>query len=153
ELLDFERSEQRYIPNTAVLETVMYDKHGGIVKVTDFAPRFPHYERFFHPSVIVRALKPLQGSPRVRVLLRPRHNYGGSEFQTFYGSNHISYVGKDMALRLNTDVSMTYIKEEKPFLLDRRYNMILGPDEPLKDALAKTARRYKESTVQYWREF
>lgn len=153
ELLDFERSEQKYIPNTAVLETVLYDKHGGAVQVTDLAPRFAHYERFFHPSVITRSIKPLQGSPRVRVLMRPRYNYGANEFQTVYGSNHISYIGKDIAIRLNTDASISYIKEEKPFLLDRRYTMILGPDEPLKDSIAKTGRRYKESTEHYWKEF
>lgn len=38
ELQDHERTEQWYETNTAVLVTRLYDRHGGAIEVTDFAP-------------------------------------------------------------------------------------------------------------------
>jgi len=41
EIEDFERSEQDYKPNTAILRTRLFDTQGQGVEITDFAPR-PH---------------------------------------------------------------------------------------------------------------
>ncbi|MDP2195163.1 MAG: DUF5911 domain-containing protein [Rhodocyclaceae bacterium] len=76
ELADFERSEQHYLDNTAVLVTRLHDRHGGCVEMTDFAPRFGHYGRTFRPMTLVRALRRVAGSPRVTVRLRPACDYG-----------------------------------------------------------------------------
>src|SRR3546814_3015165 len=38
QLLDFEQSEQSYVPNTAVLKTRLVDRQGNAVEITDFAP-------------------------------------------------------------------------------------------------------------------
>ena len=40
EILDYSRSEQEYIANTAMLVTTLYDNNGGAVRITDFAPRY-----------------------------------------------------------------------------------------------------------------
>ena len=40
ELLDGVVSEQKYLPNSAVLVTRLTDSGGSVVEVTDFAPRF-----------------------------------------------------------------------------------------------------------------
>ena len=45
ELVDFVRSEQQYLPNTAILSTTLYDSHGGAVRITDLAPRFEYLGR------------------------------------------------------------------------------------------------------------
>ena len=45
ELEDFERSEQEYLTNTAVLRTVLHDRHGGSDEVLDFAPRWKNNGR------------------------------------------------------------------------------------------------------------
>jgi len=39
ELDDFARSEQCYQHNTAIVATTLYDTHGSVVEITDFAPR------------------------------------------------------------------------------------------------------------------
>ena len=41
--------EQSYIENTAVLLSRMTDSFGNILEITDFAPRFKHYDRTFRP--------------------------------------------------------------------------------------------------------
>ena len=45
ELIEFERAEQRYIINTAILRTTLYDRYGNALEITDFAPRFQHFGR------------------------------------------------------------------------------------------------------------
>ena len=71
ELEGFERSEQAYLPNTAVLRTVLHDGRGGSVEIVDFAPRWRQDGRFYRPVSIVRRVTPLSGTPRIRIVARP----------------------------------------------------------------------------------
>ncbi|HVQ62775.1 MAG TPA: trehalase-like domain-containing protein, partial [Burkholderiales bacterium] len=54
DLADFERSEQAYIAHTPILRTRLYDRHGGGIEITDFAPRFQQFGRLFYPVMLVR---------------------------------------------------------------------------------------------------
>ena len=45
------------------------DVSGGALKIIDYAPRFQQHGRVFRPTMLVRMLVPLAGSPRVRRLL------------------------------------------------------------------------------------
>lgn len=153
DLINFERSEQEYIESTAVLVTHLYDSRGGAVKVTDFAPRYSHYGRFFKPSMICRVIEPVRGAPRVRVRLRPRFNYGGTAPVVTRGSNHVRFVSPDLTLRMSTDAPLGYILDEVPFLVDRKYTILLGPDEPMHANIEASGRKYLENTIRYWRDF
>src|SRR3546814_1342014 len=72
ELQDFSHSEQHYLENTAILRTLLHDKHGGTVEQIDFAPRWRQHGRFYRPVMLMRRIRPLTGSPRVRIRLRDR---------------------------------------------------------------------------------
>ncbi|MDQ4088044.1 MAG: DUF5911 domain-containing protein, partial [Pseudomonadota bacterium] len=85
--------EQTYIQNTAVLLSRMTDSFGNIVEVTDFAPRFKHFDRTFRPPMLVRRVTPVKGRPRVRVRLRPHFDWGESPPGKTRGSNHLRFVG------------------------------------------------------------
>ncbi|MEI2420990.1 trehalase-like domain-containing protein, partial [Arthrospira platensis SPKY2] len=87
-LEDFDRAEQAYLENTAILETRLYDTHGACIRLTDFAPRFEQFERTYHPYTFVRRLEPLSGNPRVTVRLRPAGSYGAEDARQTFGSNH-----------------------------------------------------------------
>ena len=93
ELEDFDRSLQRYEPNTAVLRTELYDRQGQGIGITDFAPRFVNRGRMFRPLTLVRRVDVIAGSPRLRVVLRPRFDWGRNLPQITQGSTHIRYVG------------------------------------------------------------
>ncbi|HSC00135.1 MAG TPA: trehalase-like domain-containing protein, partial [Burkholderiaceae bacterium] len=107
ELADFAGSEQAYVPNTAILMTRLHDRRGGTVEITDFAPRFQHHGRLFNPMTLVRTLRPVAGSPRVRILLRPASQYGAKRASLTYGSNHVRYVADNYVMRVTTDCSIT----------------------------------------------
>ncbi len=151
ELLDGVTSEQRYLDNTAVLETVLRDSRGGAVRVIDFAPRFEMYGRMFRPTMLVRQVEPLSEAPRIRIRLRPRFDWGRLAPQITRGSNHVRYVGPALSLRLTTDAPVTYLLDETPFHLERPLAFVLGPDESLTQGVRETARDFRERTVDYWR--
>ena len=72
---DFVSSEQSYVPNTAVLKTTLHGRSGS-VQVIDFVPRFYWRDRAFRPQMIVRRIIPTGGSPRIRIRVKPRFEYG-----------------------------------------------------------------------------
>ncbi|MDR6539147.1 glycoside hydrolase family 15 protein [Variovorax soli] len=151
EIEDFASSKQWYEPNTAVLRTQLFDSAGQGLEITDFAPRFHSRSRYFRPLTMVRRVKPIQGTPRVRVSLAPRFQWGSTPPQITRGSNHIRYVGPDFALRLNTDAPVSHVLSKQPFVLSREHNFVLGADETLMDGIADTARHFEQETIAYWR--
>ncbi len=153
ELLDCAKQEQEYLANTPILVTRLYDRAGGCVEITDFAPRFRHHGRMFCPMMLVRQIRRVAGNPRVRVRVRPARDYGRRRADITCGSNHIRYVGSELALRLTTDVSITAVVEENPFFLEHAVTLLLGPDETVQGAVADVGGRFLEDTTFYWREW
>lgn len=153
DLLDCQRTEQHYLENTAILVTRLFDSHGGVIEVTDFAPRFGQYGRTFRPMMLVRRVRRSAGSPRVVLRLRPACGDGANRPEITWGSNHIRYVAPTLTLRLTTDASLTAIQQETPFLLEDTITLLLGPDETVPEAAGEVGRRFLEETTQYWREW
>jgi GH15 family glucan-1,4-alpha-glucosidase len=153
ELEDYERSEQFYEPNTAVLRTRMYDSKGQGIEVTDLAPRFWSRGRMFRPLTMIRRVKVLSGSPRMRVLLRPRFDWGRAKPVVTQGSTHIRYVAGNSTVRINTDAPISYVLAETFFVVDRPMNFIMGPDETLGTGIEETARLFEQETVSYWKQW
>src|SRR5215831_1709813 len=152
EIEDHVQSEQRYEPNTAILETTLHGKHGSL-RVTDFAPRFYARDRMFYPQILVRRLVPISGSPRVRLRVRPRFDYGATSPVLTFGSHHIRYIGTNTTLRLTTNAPIDYVREETLFNLYRPIDLILGVDETLSDGIAQTAHAFEQRTRDYWRHW
>ncbi len=152
-LEDFERSEQAYLTNTAVLRTVLYDRHGGSVEVLDFAPRWKQNGRIYRPVSILRKLTPLAGTPRVRVRMRPLANWGARLPETTWGSNHLRWLLPGFTLRLTTDVPVRFVREETPFVLAHPVHLVLGTDESLLRSIDGYAEEALDRTAEYWREW
>jgi len=153
DLLDQVRVEQQYIPDTPVLVTRLYDQDGGCIELTDFAPRFQQHGRIFCPMLIVRRVKRIAGSPRIRVRLRPAADWGAHRAPVTYGSNHIRYITPKVVLRLTTDASITAVLQETPFFLEEEITLVLGPDETVPDAIRDLGRRFEDETRAYWRNW
>ncbi|HSV47499.1 MAG TPA: glycoside hydrolase family 15 protein [Ramlibacter sp.] len=151
DLEDFARSEQQYEPNTAILRTRLYDRQGQGIEITDFAPRFHNRGRTFRPLTIIRRVRVLAGTPRMRVLLRPRFDWGRQLPVRTQGSTHIRFVGAHDTLRLNSDAPLSYILAEEFFAVDRPMNFVLGPDETLTSGIEETARGFEQETSSYWK--
>lgn len=153
DLADFDRAEQAYVSNTAVLCTRLHDRHGGCVEIVDFAPRFKLYGRMFHPTMLVRRIRRIAGNPRIAVAVAPRMANGEVEPDITYGSHHIRYVGPAMVLRLTTDASIHAVVERRHFYLGEDVSFILGPDETVQGAVGDVARQFEADTLNYWRDW
>jgi GH15 family glucan-1,4-alpha-glucosidase len=151
EIEDFERSEQEYLANTAILRTRLFDRKGQGIEITDFAPRFSSRDRMFRPLTLIRRVKVVSGTPRVRMLVRPRFDWGRQVPTLTQGSHHIRYVGTPQTLRLTTDAPLNYLLAETFFVVDRQMNFIMGPDETLMGGIEETARLFEQETASYWR--
>ena len=151
EIEDFARSEQEYKPNTAILRTRLYDQQGQGIEISDFAPRFTSRDRMFRPLTLIRRIKVLSGTPRIRVVMRPRFDWGRQAPIITQGSHNVRYVGAAHAVRLTTDAPLNYLLSETFFVADRQMNFILGPDETLMGGIEETARLFEQETDGYWR--
>ena len=123
------------------------------MEVTDFAPRFGQYGRMFRPTMLVRRIRRLSGSPRLTLRLRPASSNGATRPEVTWGSNHIRYVAPGLTLRLTTDASLTAIMQETSFFLEDTVTLLLGADETVHEAAGEVGRRFLEETSQYWHEW
>ena len=153
DIADFDRAEQHYLENTAILVTRLFDRNGGGVEITDFAPRFRLHGRMFRPMMLVRQLRRIGGSPRLTLGLRPACGHGAARPEVTWGSHHVRYVTPDLTLRLTTDASITALLQETPFFLEDRLTLLLGPDETVHESVAEIGRRFEEETAGYWRDW
>jgi GH15 family glucan-1,4-alpha-glucosidase len=144
--------KQSYVENTNVLRT-RFRSPEGVFEVLDFAPRFAQYDRFFKPSMLVRIMRPLSGEPRARVRCRPVYDYGLVEAGFWRASNHIEYSGFPAPVRLTTNLPLTYVEDERPFLLEQDRHLVLTWGQPLEAGLEETAERFLERTLDYWRRW
>ncbi|HZK88951.1 MAG TPA: glycoside hydrolase family 15 protein [Stellaceae bacterium] len=152
-LADLVKSSSSYVRNTAIVVTELEDSHGGRLRITDFAPRFPMFERIFRAPQIIRRIEPLAGLPRVQLRVRPTHAYGRPTKGHSLGSNHIRFRGGDEVMRLSTDAPLSYISEETAFPLTRPLALVFGPDEPFEGAIEQTTREFEAHTRHYWQSW
>ena len=147
------RAEQAYDENTAILRTRLFDDTGGGIEIADFAPRFFRHERPFRPMQIVRRVKPIQGTPRIRIVLRPRADWGRTTPACTRGTNHIRFSAPEQTLRLTTDAPITYVLDETPFVLTGPISLFFGHDESFEGRIEEHARQLEENTTHYWRQW
>src|SRR4051794_8440380 len=145
--------QSEYLRNTAVVSTVLTDRNGGAVRITDFAPRYRQFGRVFRPPQLIRLIEPVAGLPRITVRFRPTHDYGHPFAQHSVGSNHIRYVHEGTVIRLTTDAPLSYIESEAPFVLTRPLHMVFGVDEQFQDDLETTCREFCDRTIDYWMDW
>jgi GH15 family glucan-1,4-alpha-glucosidase len=150
ELLNCVATTQRYLRNSAILETTMTDEHGNRLRVFDFCPRFRARGRIFRPAMIVRMLQPLAGRPVVRFRVRPRFEHGSLAPRTTRGSHHIAYRGPAHAFRITTNASLSAIAEETPCVIDAPIALLLGPDQVIEKSPQALAVSYLDETRHYW---
>lgn len=144
------QSKQYYLENTNVLCTEISSAEGSY-RITDFAPRFSQYERYFKPLMLIRKIEVLEGSPRIRVRCRPVYDYGAKKLDRMTGSSHIQFSGADENIRLTTNIALNYILDEQLSVLSETKYLVLTYGKPLEAPLVSTAEHFLRETISYWR--
>ena len=153
DLEDSASTEQFYLRNTPVLVTRHVDTQGNAIEVVDFCPRFKRNGRMYRPVAFARIVRPVSGSPRIRVRLRPAQNWGAECPQRTHGSNHIRFVLSDHTMRLTTTAPIGWIEDERLFRVERPLHFFLGPDESFADDLRTSLERMLDETIAEWRSW
>lgn len=140
---------QAYLPNTNILKTTFSSAEGSF-EVIDFAPRFRQYDRSFKPTMLMRRIRLISGAPRLRVQIRPTNDYGRQIPESYAASNHLKWNIPGAALRLTTNIPLTYIAESRPFVLERTCDFALTWGSPLEAPLEETVDSFLRRTQLYW---
>lgn len=152
DLIDQATATQRYDRNTAILVTTLTDAHGAAIEITDFCPRFRRYNRTFRPLAFVRMVRPVAGSPRIRMRLTPAVDWGASAAEITNGTNHIRFRAGTV-MRLTSSAPITHILNARTFRLEQEHVFFLGPDEPFAGDLRAEVRAMYENTRFYWQRW
>jgi GH15 family glucan-1,4-alpha-glucosidase len=153
DLEDCVDTAQHYLENTPILVTRHTDRDGNAIEVIDFCPRFRRSGRMYRPVAFARIVRPIIGSPRIRIRLRPARDWGASDAATTRGSNHIRYLLADTVLRLSTTAPIGWIEDERLFRVERPLHFFLGPDESFADDIRVALETMFDRTAQEWREW
>lgn len=145
-------SRQYYIENTNILCTEITCKDGQY-RVTDFAPRFYLYERYYKPLMLIRKIEPLQGNPRIKITCKPVTEYGERALEAAPASNHIDYFGAGNTLRLTTNCSINHILDEQHSVLNETKYLVMTYGAPLEAPLKSTVEEFFTRTKDYWQQW
>ncbi|ODP37834.1 glycoside hydrolase family 15 protein [Sphingomonas turrisvirgatae] len=144
---------QAYERNTPILVTRHTDANGAAVEVIDFCPYFRRMGRSYRPVAFARIVRPVAGSPRIRVKLRPTCGWGGECGQRIGGTNHIRFQTDALTLRLTTTAPVGMVHEGRGFRVERPLHFFLGPDESFSGDVAATIDAMLSETTAEWREW
>jgi len=146
------KTSQTYLENTNVLQTII-TSGADSYKVTDFAPRFKNFDRYYKPLMVVRKIEAIAGSPKILIKCQPTSERGSRFLKPTMGSNHIRYMDMDQELRLSTNAPLSYIMDRKAFLLSKPIYLVLTYGRPLEAPIETTCERFLQATKTYWQEW
>ena len=142
-------SSQSYLENTNILVTEIKSAD-GVYRVTDFAPRFLQYDRYYKPLMLFRKIELVEGNPKIIVKCKPKGAYGEVVPEISAGSNHLRFLGLESMVRLTSNISLTYLLNEESFVLNETKYLALTWGPPLESALQETSENFLTKTSAYW---
>lgn len=147
------RTTQRYIKSTNLLVT-HFSNGDDAFEVIDFMPRYinDRHERYSPPDLI-RYIRYLSGSPRLRIKFDPRLDYGRSETVTEVRSEYIksySRTGPYDSVYLYTSLEMDKVSESSELTIERDHFMLLSYNQKLLSQTTERAYLKMERTKVYW---
>lgn len=144
--------DQQYIENTNILCTTLTTAEGSY-RITDFAPRFEQYERYYKPLMLVRKVEPLEGRPKIRVRCTPKYAYGKEGFSKNRGSNHIQFEQEDIKIRLATNMPVSHFFDDIPHVLSSTIYLVMTFGSPFEAPIERTAEDFLSRTKAYWQRW
>jgi GH15 family glucan-1,4-alpha-glucosidase len=145
--------QQHYLRNTPILVTRKVDGSGSTIEILDFCPRYRQDGRIYRPSAFLRLVRPVSGSPRIRVRLRPTRDWGEAEELLPGGSNHLRLTLSEISMRLTTNAPVGLVRGERLFRVEQPLTFFLGPDESFAGDLHRAGQDMLARTTSEWREW
>ena len=142
-----------YIKNTNVLKN-RFEKDGNIWEVLDFFPRIPEGMGLKLHKSFIRILRPVQGQPQISVEFDPRPDYARQKDTQERNTDSIYIESNHGTMHLHSNLSLSYIRYDRSFLLDRTYYFIYshGPNDFSEGAMYKV-QNMLDATIYGWRQW
>jgi alpha,alpha-trehalase len=149
-------SEQRYITDTNVLETVFKGK-GFSFRVLDLFPRwkksFSSHNKIIRGNYLVRIIEPISGFSSIRVELKPRLNYAMDDSVVEKEACCFLIKGKQQSVRLVTNAAMEEFSETFELNLKKPVFFALGDIENPEAMNLRKVKQLFSATVKYWQQW
>ena len=123
----------------------------GAIEIYDFAPRFLQGLKVDAPIELCRLLRPLSGTPRVRVHFDPRPDYGRASVEVVAAGTGLEVVGGPTRLHLASNVPAPYLQDESSIRIDRPTFFAFSAGKPPLVSSAPEAENALEQTIRGWR--
>ncbi|OJW57072.1 MAG: glucoamylase [Sphingomonadales bacterium 63-6] len=147
------KTETAYLRNTPVLITRHEDEAGNAIEVIDFCPDYRQRVGPYRPVAFARIVRPLHGSPRIRVRVRPVTGWSEPVRAKRGVGNYLRFRTGDVSLRLTMSAPVGIVQEERAFRLESPAYFFLGPDEPFLREIGNAMEGMLESTVLHWQSW
>lgn len=143
--------QQEYIPNTTVLVTTLKSSDGNVFRITDFFPRFIQFGRVYRPMALFRMVEPVSGSPSIRVSCQPVNGWSKEAAKAVRGNSHLRFDLQEDAMRLTTNMPLTYLTEGSSFQLKEPLYFGLTWSTAIEEDLVPLTHRFLDQTIDYWK--
>lgn len=145
--------KQEYLWQTNILSTV-FDNGTDTFQLIDFMPRYPKEDgTYYSPPDVIRYIRLVKGSPKMKVLFNPKLNYAkGETFSENKGDYIKSFTkeGKYDSLFLYSSFDLDDILEQKEIVINESAYFLLGYHEKLiKQSLDRAYLKFQR-TKTYW---
>ena len=144
------RGRMEYLANTNVLCTT-FEAGESAWQVVDFAPRIPHGLSVRVPIEIVRLVRPLRGSPLLRIDFDPRPDYARSAAMLLETADAIEVTGGASPAYLYTNLPRSYVLSKSEFVLSRPLFFVLSHEKRTEPPNIDLMLHELDSTVAGWR--
>jgi GH15 family glucan-1,4-alpha-glucosidase len=148
--LDDWRTSCAYVRNTNVLRTEI-ETADGRLEIFDFAPRRLQGLKVDAPIEVCRLVRPLTGTPRMRVHFDPRPDYSRAQSEVVASGRGVEVVGGPSRLYLSTNVPAPYILDGSAIRIDRPTFFTLSAGKPPTIGSGPDAETALEETIRGWR--
>jgi GH15 family glucan-1,4-alpha-glucosidase len=146
------RGRLDYLTNTNVVRT-RFELGDSRFELIDFAPRVPEGLGVRVPIATVRLLRPLRGTPRLRVDFDPRPDYGRAPVELRETTDGLAVHGGGAVLHLSTNCPVPYVLNQHEFVLHEPTFFVLSWGMPEQTPTLASVQHDLECTIQGWRSW
>ncbi|MDD2599885.1 MAG: glycoside hydrolase family 15 protein [Kiritimatiellae bacterium] len=148
--------EQRYIPNTNIVETT-FSGDSGTLQVIDFMPRYKSDDRVYNcPPEVIRIVRLLAGKPRLSIAYQPCLGYAEHPTNTFAKGDFIkSTVSNDSyeSIYLYTNADFDDVLQGREFTLTGDLYFDISYHQKLLPLSLERVHLEFQRTKVYWLEW
>ena len=147
------RIEQRYLNRSNILQT-RFSRGKNIFEVLDFMPRYQMENGLYHcPSDIIRYVRKISGTPKIRVDYYPRPAYAQSSTQTILDADFIKTFTTDgpyESVYLYSSLPLEAVAAAESIPLTEDAFFVVSYNQKLTGLTKQWAELELERTKVYW---